>query len=167
MVSVNTVLEVIKMSHKDWVGSEQRLTFSRNREDPDDAREAGPRLLWWPPGQASKNYSRRPVVKEPGEGMGRGRQASSTWSTSVKAKQGGIMPHCVSPAMLSRERDAKVSSSLPFRAARIPPHYRCSKKPSLSTCSHPTDRTFYFCPGTLRVCVRVSVCTRVPLRVCV
>lgn len=120
MVSVNTVLKVIKLPHKDPVVGEQRLALSRNREDPDNAREAGPRPLCWPPGQASKNYSRRPVVKELVEGMGRGRQASSTWSTSAKAKQGGIMPNCVSPAMLSRETDAKVSSSLPLRAACVP-----------------------------------------------
>lgn len=42
-LSTELNLKAIKIPPKDPLGSGQRLTFSRNREDPDSAREVG---LW-------------------------------------------------------------------------------------------------------------------------
>lgn len=87
MVSVNiTVLKGIKTPHKHPLGSGQGLAFSRNIEDPNNAKEAGLHVSQYPPCLVSKKHSRRPVKfrasgKEAVEGIGRESQTLPAWNT--------------------------------------------------------------------------------------
>lgn len=68
-------------------------------------------------GQLSLEHQEKSLWKAPGEEARRRLHGTH----SVKAEHRIIKPNCVSPAMLSRERDAKLSSSLPFCAACVSP----------------------------------------------